>query len=79
MTKACETPCSDNTAEAEEVLGRCINLTAGVYALTSQVGSNVGKQDKQDAEKIKRKSTWAPSFSLFPLQKKPITYEHDLL
>lgn len=69
VTKVCETPRSDNATEAEEVSGRCINLTAGVYALTSQVGSRVGKQDKQDAEKIKRKSNWEPSFPLPLLQK----------
>lgn len=66
MTKACENPCADNTMEGEEVWERCINLTVGGYALTSQVGSTVGEQD---AEKIK-KSNFGTVISTSPITKK---------
>lgn len=67
MTKACENPCADNTTEGEEVSERCINLTAGGYAVPSQVGSTVSKQD---AEKIKRKSNFGTVISTSPITKK---------
>lgn len=67
MTKACENPCADNTTEGEKVSERCISLTAGGYALTSQVSSTVGKQD---VEEIKRKSNFGTLISASPITKK---------
>lgn len=65
MTKACENPCADNTMEGEEVLERCINLTVGGYALTSQVGSTVGEQDAEI-----KKSNFGTVISTSPITKK---------
>lgn len=51
--------------KGEEVLERCINLTVGGYALTSQVGSTVGEQDAEI-----KKSNFGTVISTSPITKK---------